>query len=110
MLRLRLWTLDARVRDGGLLTDRDRLRRILREEAVRGGATVVGERFCVFDNGAVTGVLVLAQSHLSVHTWPEHSLASVDLLCCGGLDGEAVVHAIEARLGAERARVSCLER
>jgi S-adenosylmethionine decarboxylase len=109
-LRMRLWTLDACVADAGLLTDRRRLREILYEAAVGGGATVVGERFCVFGNGAVTGVLVLAQSHLSIHTWPERSLASVDLLSCGDLDGEEILRAVERGIGAERANVSCLVR
>ena len=44
---------------------------------------MLAERFCVFPNDAVTGVLVLAQSHLSIHTWPELSLANVDLLSYG---------------------------
>lgn len=98
---MRLWTLDARVRDAAVLTDRDRLRNILFEEARVGGATVVGEEFCVFPNGAVTGVLVLAQSHLSIHTWPERALANVDLLSCGDLAGERVLRAIGRRIGAE---------
>lgn len=109
-LGLRLWALDAETADEAVLTDRDRLKQILYEAAELGGATVVGEEFCVFANGAVTGVLVLAQSHLSIHTWPEHSLASVDLLSCGDMPGEVVLHAIERRLGAERANVTCIVR
>jgi len=107
---MRLWALDARVPDEAILTDRDRLRAILIDAAELGGATVVGEEFCVFDNGAVTGVLVLAQSHLSIHTWPERALANVDLLSCGELDGEAVLRAIERGLGADRVNVTCVVR
>ena len=44
-----------------------------------------------FPNGAVTGVLLLAQSHLSIHTWPELALANVDLLTCGDIDGDVVL-------------------
>jgi S-adenosylmethionine decarboxylase len=109
-LRMRLWTLDVRVGDEAVLTDRDRLREILYEAADLGGAIVVGEHFCVFGNGAVTGVLVLAQSHLSIHTWPERSLASIDLLSCGDLRGETVLHAIEQRLDVRQANISCLVR
>jgi S-adenosylmethionine decarboxylase len=107
---MRLWALDARVADASLLTDGPRLRAILLDAARAGGATVVGEEFCTFPNGAVTGVLVLAQSHLSIHTWPERALANVDLLSCGGVAGEAVVRAIERRLGAERVNVTCVLR
>jgi S-adenosylmethionine decarboxylase len=107
---MRLWALDARVADPAVLTDRHRLRAILYEAAEAGGATVVGEEFCVFPNGAVTGVLVLAQSHLSIHTWPEHSLANVDLLSCGDLPGEQMLRAIGRRLEAEHVAVTSVPR
>jgi S-adenosylmethionine decarboxylase len=109
-LRMRLWAFDAFVEDAAVLTDRDRLRQILHEAAELGGATVVGEEFYVFPNGAVTGVLVLAQSHLSIHTWPERSLANVDLLSCGDLQGERVLRRIGRRIGAQRVTVSCITR
>ena len=78
--RMLLYALDAWVEDVAVLKDRRRLRALLLAGAEAGGATVAGEHFFVFPNGAVTGVLVLAQSHLSIHTWPEHALANVDLL------------------------------
>jgi S-adenosylmethionine decarboxylase len=108
--RMRLHALDAWVRDVAVLTDAQRLRRILYDGALEGGALVVGEEFHVFPNGAVTGVLVLAQSHLSIHTWPEHALANVDLLSYGDLRGDEVLQAICDGLGAERSRVVCLPR
>jgi S-adenosylmethionine decarboxylase len=107
---MRLHALDAWVRDSAVLTDVERVRHILRAAAEQGGATVLGEKFCVFPNGAVTGVLVLAQSHLSIHTWPEFSLANVDLLSYGALRGEDVLDAICAELDVERMTVTCLPR
>jgi S-adenosylmethionine decarboxylase len=92
--RMLLHALDAWVRDTSVLTDRPRLRALLRAGAEAGGATVVGEEFHVFPNGAVTGVLLLAQSHLSIHTWPEHALANVDLLSYGHVRGEDVLRVI----------------
>jgi S-adenosylmethionine decarboxylase len=109
-LRMRLWALDARVVDVAVLTDRKRLRTILYDAAQMGGATVVGEEFCVFPNGAVTGVLVLAQSHLSIHTWPEHSLANVDLLSCGDLPGERMLRSIGVQLDAEHVAITSVPR
>jgi S-adenosylmethionine decarboxylase len=107
---MRLHALDAWVRDASVLTDADGLRAILYAGADAGGATVVGEEFCVFPNGAVTGVLVLAQSHLSIHTWPEFALANVDLLSYGELSGDDVLEAICDRLDVERVSVTCLPR
>jgi len=107
---MRLHALDAWVRSPSVLTDADGLKETLRAGASAGGATVLGERFCVFPNDAVTGVLVLAQSHLSIHTWPEFSLANVDLLSYGDVQGEVVLREIRERLAVERADVTCVPR
>jgi S-adenosylmethionine decarboxylase len=105
-----LHALDAWVRDSAVLTDRERLRTILRAGAAAGVATVVDEAFHVFPNGAVTGVLVLAQSHLSIHTWPEFALANVDLLSYGDVRGEDVLRVICDELDVERASLTSVPR
>jgi S-adenosylmethionine decarboxylase len=105
-----LHALDAWVRDTAVLTDSHALRDILFEGARAGGAIVVGEEFHVFPNGAVTGVLVLAQSHLSIHTWPEFALANVDLLSYGDVSADEVLRVICARLDVVRSSVSSLRR
>lgn len=107
---MRLYAMDAWVRRAASLTDRDGLRATMYAAAESGGATVVGEEFYVFPNGAVTGVLVLAQSHLSIHTWPEFRLANIDLLSYGDLRGEVVLRTISERLDAERVNVACIPR
>jgi S-adenosylmethionine decarboxylase len=105
-----LYAMDAWVRHAANLTDRDGLRETMYAAAESGGATVVGEEFHVFANGAVTGVLVLAQSHLSIHTWPEFGLANIDLLSYGDLRGEVVLRTISQRLDAQRVNVACIPR
>jgi S-adenosylmethionine decarboxylase len=107
---MRLHALDVWVRDAAVLTDAVKLRTALYAGAEAGGATVLGEEFCVFPNGAVTGVLVLAQSHLSIHTWPEFALANVDLLSYGDLRAQSVLDVISAALDAARSRVTCIPR
>ncbi len=39
----------------------------------------------------VTGVLLLAESHLSIHTWPEHGMAAIDIYLCGATDAKAAL-------------------
>jgi S-adenosylmethionine decarboxylase len=107
---MRLHAMDAWVRRGSVLTDAEELKAILYAGAHAGGATVLGEEFCVFPNRAVTGVLVLAQSHLSIHTWPEYALANIDLLSYGDLRGGDVIRWIGRTLDAERVNVACVLR
>jgi len=107
---MRLYAMDAWVRRAEVLTDAEQLKAVLYAAADAGGANVVGEEFYVFPNGAVTGVLVLAQSHLSIHTWPEFALANVDLLSYGDLRGDEVLRAIRERLEVERVQVTCVPR
>lgn len=107
---MRLYTMDAWVSDPAVLTDEPVLRAALHAGAAAGGATVLGEEFCIFPNGAVTGVLVLAQSHLCIHTWPEIALANVDLLSYGDVSGDAVLAEIRSRLAVERAATTCVPR
>jgi S-adenosylmethionine decarboxylase len=107
---MRLHAMDAWVRTAAVLTDEDGLRTGLHAAAAAGGATVVGEEFYAFPNGAVTGVLLLAQSHLSIHTWPELGLANVDLLTCGDIDAGVVLSTIRELLDVERANVRCIRR
>jgi S-adenosylmethionine decarboxylase len=108
--RMLLHALDAWVRDATVLTDVEQVQAALYAGAESGGATVVGESFAVFPNGAVTGVLVLAQSHLSIHTWPEFALANVDLLSYGEVRGDEVLRVICERLGSERSQLTRIRR
>ena len=86
------------------------MKETLRAGAAAGGATVLGEQFCVFPNDAVTGVLVLAQSHLSIHTWPEFALANVDLLSYGDVRADEVMRVICERLDVDHADLTCIPR
>ncbi len=59
------------------------IRDLMLEAASRTGATIVGSIFHHFSPQGVTGVVVIAESHLAIHTWPEFRYASVDLFTCG---------------------------
>ena len=59
----------------------------LREAAIAAGATILHGHFHHFTpNGGVSGVLVLAESHISIHTWPERDFAAIDVFMCGACD------------------------
>lgn len=59
------------------------VQRAMHEAAVAAGATVVNEVFQVFEPHGVSGVVVIAESHLAIHTWPEYGFAAVDVFTCG---------------------------
>ncbi len=87
------------------LSDAPYLRRILEEAAWAAGGTVLGSQFHRFDPIGASGVVLLAESHLSIHTWPEWRYAAVDVFGCGArMDPEAAVRRIAAALGASDIR------
>lgn len=59
------------------------IRRYMHEAAVKSRATIVEECFHRFEPHGVSGVVVIQESHLTIHTWPEHRYASIDLFTCG---------------------------
>jgi S-adenosylmethionine decarboxylase len=56
-----------------------------------GSGHVLDTSQVIFPNGAITLVLILAESHLSIHTWPEEGLVAIDLFSCGGIDSGLVI-------------------
>ena len=69
------------------LCDPKYIDRALREAAEAAGATILHGHFHHFSpNGGVSGVLVLAESHISIHTWPERDFAAIDIFMCGACD------------------------
>jgi S-adenosylmethionine decarboxylase len=71
--------------DAQLLNDVEYLRKTLREIAQIIGATVIKDDFYQFTPQGVSGLVIIAESHISVHTWPEHNYAAVDVFTCGDL-------------------------
>lgn len=69
--------------DRDLLDDGTRLRKILVAAAEGAGATVLDARFRSFRPSGVTGVVLLSESHIAIHTWPERGYAAIDLFTCG---------------------------
>jgi S-adenosylmethionine decarboxylase len=69
------------------------------------GATVVGEVFHHYSPHGVSGVVVIAESHLSIHTWPGNSYVAVDIFTCGELDPIPGVAFLAKELGARQYRM-----
>ena len=66
-----------------VLNDLNFLKLTLLSAAEEAGATVVGESFHQFAPQGVSGAVLIAESHLFLHTWPEYGYAAVDIFTCG---------------------------
>ncbi len=65
-----------------LMHEVEALRNACVEACANAGLTAVAEAFHAFPSGGATGVVVLAESHLAVHTWPEMAAVTLDLYVC----------------------------
>jgi S-adenosylmethionine decarboxylase proenzyme len=88
--------------DKEVLNDLDFLRDAMISAAIGCGATVMGESFHHFSPQGVSGVVVIAESHLSIHTWPEYGYAALDIFTCGtNVEPKKAAEALIEKLGAK---------
>ncbi len=69
--------------DRNVLDDESQIREILLEGVRRSRATIISDTFHTFSPHGVSGVIVIAESHVTIHTWPEHGYAAIDIFTCG---------------------------
>jgi len=65
------------------LNDLPGIRQAMIDAAVAAGATVLDVSFRKFAPQGVSGVVIISESHLTIHTWPEYGYAAIDLFTCG---------------------------
>lgn len=70
--------------DGSTLENEASVGSVMRQAAVDSEATVVTQSFHEFQPYGVSGAVIIQESHYTIHTWPEHGYAAVDLFYCGG--------------------------
>jgi S-adenosylmethionine decarboxylase len=105
-----LYAVDARLTRSSPVTDIARLTSLTAAAVTAGNGHVLDTSHVIFPNGAITLVLILAESHLSVHTWPEEDLIAIDLFSCGAIDGEAVISGLARSLRLEAVSVRTMRR
>jgi len=91
-----------------VLNDAKSIELSMNEAAVIAGATVVTSAFHTFNPYGVSGVVVIAESHITIHTWPEYGYAAVDIFTCGDtVDPWKAFNHLKERL--ESANISTME-
>ena len=101
---------DVWLADGGLLERVGPVQALMEAAARAGGATILHAYFHPFAPCGVTGFLLLAESHLSVHTWPEEQFAAFDIFSCGGMDTARIVEVIRQGLTPVREDLRLIQR
>jgi S-adenosylmethionine decarboxylase len=86
---------------GVWVSRRVHLEKIMKRIAERCGFNVVSQAFHQFEPHGATGVLVLAESHFSAHTYPEDNMIYLDVFCCSdNFNPELTAHVIEEEFAA----------
>jgi S-adenosylmethionine decarboxylase len=97
--------------DSDAINNLEAVKTALVEAAKRAQATIVDVVFHEFNPFGVSGVVVIAESHLSIHTWPEYRYAAVDIFSCGDvLQPEIAANYLVEQFGAERTSVVDVQR
>jgi len=89
------------------LDNLDHIEQALREAVEVTGATLLHIHLHHFTpNGGVSGVAVLAESHISIHTWPERNYAALDIFMCGDTKPEKAIPVIEKAFNPENLKIT----
>lgn len=97
--------------DGQKLADVDFIEDCLNEAVRKSGATIINSVFHRYNPQGVSGVVVIAESHLSIHTWPEYNYAAVDFFTCGdSVDPHKAYRYMKRMLKSKTSQLSELDR
>jgi len=85
------YLIDLRECDPEIIKSVDPTREIVLRAAKECGATILDDYFHQFQPIGVSGVVLIAESHISVHTWPENGFAAADIFTCGEMKPQVAI-------------------
>lgn len=81
------------------LSHAEAIEHLLRQSALAAGAQILHSHFHAFGPGSgITGVVLLAESHISIHTWPEFGFAAADIFMCGKTEPQRALEVLRLAL------------
>jgi len=97
--------------DPNILNNVQKVESLMIDAALECGATIVQKCFHMFSPHGVSGVVIIAESHLAIHTWPELGYAAVDLFTCGDkCDPKISYEFLKKKFNSKKATFSELKR
>ena len=94
-----------------LLNDVSFIEKVMVEAANRANATMVQQYFHQFSPHGVSGTIVIEESHINIHTWPEYDFAAIDIFTCNlEMDVQAACDYLKEILEAKKEVVSSHDR
>ena len=88
--------------DPNILNSPQKLLQAAIESCDQGGATVIDSKAHHFEPHGVTAFVLLAESHFSIHTWPERGTAAVDIFTCGEANPYVILDAFLHKTSSEK--------
>lgn len=89
------------------LLNKDQVETAMLKAADESGATIISSSFNEFNPQGISGVVVIAESHFTIHTWPEHNYAAVDIFTCGdNIDLEIALNSMRDSFASENVVIS----
>lgn len=93
------------------INNKDIIRHSMIEAAKIANATIVADVFHQFNPHGISGVVVIAESHIAIHSWPEYQCASVDIFTCSeGMNPQAAVDYLKSVFKAEKVEITAIAR
>ena len=93
------------------LQDMAHIEQAMRDAATLCGANVLAVKLHSFgENAGITGVAILAESHISIHTWPETGYAAIDIFMCGNCNPEQAVPVFEKAFASSKSGIKVISR
>jgi len=93
--------------EASYLNDMDYIEKSCVEAVLATGATIISKNFHHFGgDGGVSGIILLAESHLSFHSWNEYGIALIDIFTCGTCDPTLAVPVFEEKFKTKKKKIS----
>lgn len=96
--------------DKEILNNQEMIETMMQQAALAAGTTIVTSVFHPFFPQGISGVVVIEESHLSIHTWPEYGYAAVDFFTCGNGDPEKAHDVLKEGLKSQKWEVMFVNR